>query len=1172
MADTQLHLLKSRRFLPLFITQFLGAVNDNLLKVALVTLVTFLPVYRIENATERAVIVTIATAIFIFPYFPLSATAGQIADKFEKAALIRWVKLWEVGVMLLATVGFMTLTGRPFIYFELFVLLLLGVQATFFGPVKYGILPSLLGRDDLMGGNALIEAGTFLGILLGTIAGGLLPAMAIGDHWIGNEAVTSTLLACAVGGWAASWFVPRVGRAAPELRINPNILDETFDIIRFAGKRRDLKLSILAISWFWLVGAVFLSQFTTYTDVTLGADEQVQTLLLTMFSLGIGAGSVLCGRLLRGEVSARLAPLGAVGMALFTIDLYLASAQVVAGQDIKFGAIAFLGHLANWRVLFDLFMIALSGGLFTVPLYALLQARSEESHRSRVIAANNIINAIFVVASAVVSAALLWAQFTVPQIFLIIGILDTVAAVVVMRLVPGIILKTLLAGLLRPIYRVEVKGLENYRKAGERTVIVANHLSFIDGVLLATFLPGRPAFAIDTHQAARWWVRPFLGLFDAVPIDPTKPFATKALIRAVEEGRRCVIFPEGRITVTGALMKIYEGPAMIADKAKATILPVRLDGPQFTPFSRLKGKLRLRWFPKVTITVQEPQDISLPPELKGRQRRREIGRRLYDVMSSMIFTTADTERTLFEALIDARELHGAKRPMVEDIERRPLTYGRLVAGSFVLGRRLAAISEKGEMVAVLLPNAAAAVATFFALHQAGRVPAMLNFSTGAGNMLAACRLAGIRTIVTSRRFVQVAKLESALASLAEGRRVLYLEDLRQSIGLGARLRGLIQSRFARSVYRRRAVKPDDAAVVLFTSGSEGTPKGVVLSHRNILANCQQIAARVDFSPNDIVFNALPLFHSFGMTGGMLLPITNGVRIFLYPSPLHYRIVPEAVYDTNATIMFGTDTFLAGYARAGNPYDFYSVRYVFAGAEKVRDETRRQFAEKFGLRILEGYGATETSPVLAINTPMHFRAGTVGRLLPGIAWRLDPVAGIDEGGRLFVAGPNVMKGYLSTTTQGAIDPPPDGWYDTGDICDVDAEGYVRILGRAKRFAKIAGEMVSLGAVETMASSLWPEFHHAAVTLPDPRKGEQVILLTENPAATVEALLARARAQAIAEVMVPRTVLAVAAVPLLGTGKADYTAARKLAEDRLGGARSPAPDSAAAMAQPGGVAAT
>jgi len=1140
MAATQLHLLRSRRLLPLFITQFLGAVNDNLLKIALVTLVTFRPIT--DPATTK-VVVAIATAIFIFPYFLFSATAGQIADKFEKAGLVRLIKLWEVGVMVLATTGF-ALGGNAFVFFELAVLLMLGIQATFFGPVKYAILPELLGSEDLMGGNALIEAGTFLAILLGTIAGGVLI-----DAPHGETVVCATLLAFALGGWAASFFIPRGAPAAAQLRIDPNIWRQTRSVLGFVRERRDLKLSILAISWFWLVGAIFLAQFPLYARDTLGADEAVQTLFLAMFSIGIGAGAVLCGRLLRGEVSARLAPLGAVGMTLFSIDLFFASGRAIGGDGALVGLLGFLAHPGNWRVLFDLFMIALCGGVFTVPLYALIQARSEESHRSRVVAANNIVNAIFIVVSGGVSAVMLSLGLTVEQVFLIVGLLNAVAAVVVMRLVPGVILKTLLAALFRLVYRVEVSGIENYAKAGERAVIVANHLSFLDGPLLAAFLPGRPAFAIDTQRAAAWWVRPFLGLVDAVPIDPTRPLATKKLIRAVEEGRRCVIFPEGRITVTGALMKIYEGPGMIADKARAKILPVRIDGPQFTRFSRLKGKLRLRWFPRVTITLQEPQEIALPPEIKGRRRRHEIGLKLYDVMSTMMFRTADTGRTLFGAVLDARALHGGGREIIEDIERRPLTYGRLVAGSFVLGRRFAAASRPGEMVGVLLPNAAAAVVTFTALHAFARVPAMLNYATGARNMLAACRLAGLNTIITSRRFVAAAKLDAALATLAEGRRVLYLEDLRGEIGFAERLRGLIASRFARSLYRRRAPRPSDPAVVLFTSGSEGVPKGVVLSHENILANCHQVAARVDFSPSDVVLNALPLFHSFGLTGGTLLPLISGVRIFLYPSPLHYRIVPEVAYDTNATILFGTDTFLTGYARAGNPYDFYSIRYVFAGAEKVREETRRQWMEKFGLRILEGYGATETSPVLATNTPMHFKAGTVGRLLPGIAWRLEPIEGISEGGRLIVAGPNIMKGYLSPTNLGAIEAPSGGWYDTGDIASIDAQGYLSIIGRARRFAKIAGEMISLGAVEDMAAALWPNFRHAAVTLPDPRKGEQVILLTENTQATAEALLAEARAHGVAEIMVPRKVLPVAAIPLLATGKIDYPAAHAIARDSI-----------------------
>lgn len=1140
MAETQLHLLKSRRLLPLFITQFLGAVNDNLLKTALVTIATY---HAFTDPTTTRIVVAIATAIFILPYFPFSATAGQLADKFEKSRLIRLIKLWEVGVMILAAVGF-TLDGMAFLAFELAVLFLLGVQATFFGPVKYGILPDHLGRDELMGGNALIEAGTFLAILLGTIAGVLLIVAPNGP-----TIVSALLLLFAVSGWIASLFIPRAHRAAPELRINPNIWAETLGILRHVGAQRDLKLSIIGISWFWLVGAIFLSQFPTYAKDTLNANAEVETLFLALFSLGIGAGSVLCGRLLRGEVSARLAPLGALGMTLFTFDLFEASERVTGGDGALIGVLEFLSHPASWRLSVDLFLIALCGGLFTVPLYTILQARSAEAHRSRVVAANNIVNAIFIVASGAVSAVMLKLGLTVPQIFLTVGVANAAAAVVVMRLVPGVVLKTALAALLRVFYRVEVKGIENVGKAGARAVVVANHLSFMDAVLLAAFLPGRPAFAINTSRAGAWWIKPFLGLVDAVPIDPLKPLATKTLIHAVQQGRHCVIFPEGRLTVTGALMKIYEGPGMIADKAKAVILPVRLDGPQYTPFSRLRGKLRLRWFPPISITVLEPRAIEVAPDIKGRARRREIGLKLYDIMSSMMFETTDTDKTLFQAVLDARDIHGAGRPIIEDVERHPLSYRRLLAASVTIGRRLTAMTQPLEQVGVLLPNANATVATLLALQAFRRVPAMLNYSTGAHNMSLACTSARIRILVTSRRFIERARLEAALATLADGRRVVYLEDLRAEIGVLDRLRGLLALPFARTLHRRLDPSPDDPAVVLFTSGSEGTPKGVVLSHRNILANCRQIGARVDFSPSDLVFNALPIFHSFGLTGGTILPLISGVRIFLYPSPLHYRIVPELAYDTNATILFGTDTFLTGYARAGNPYDFYNVRYVFAGAERVRDETRRIWTERFGLRILEGYGATETAPVIATNTPMHFKAGTVGRLLPGIKTRIEPVPGIDDGGRLFVSGPNVMLGYLLPSVPGLLQPPPQGWYDTGDIVAIDTEGFVTIKGRAKRFAKIAGEMVSLAAVEAQAARLWPESRHAALAVPDPRKGEQVILLTDNPAATADTLLADARAHGIAEVMVPRTVVVTPSLPVLATGKIDYAGALALVEQQL-----------------------
>jgi len=345
----------------------------------------------------------------------------------------------------------------------------------------------------------------------------------------------------------------------------------------------------------------------------------------------------------------------------------------------------------------------------------------------------------------------------------------------------------------------------------------------------------------------------------------------------------------------------------------------------------------------------------------------------------------------------------------------------------------------------------------------------------------------------------------------------------------------------------RGAKASKAAVVLFTSGSEGMPKGVVLSHTNLQANRLQISARVDFSPADTIFNALPMFHSFGMTGGFLLPVLSGLKVFLYPSPLHYRIVPELVYETNATIMFGTDTFLAGYARFAHAYDFYSMRYIFAGAEKLKAETRRLFANKFGVRIFEGYGATETSPVLAVNTPMHVKPDTVGRLLPGIEHKLETVPGITEGGKLVVKGPNVMMGYLRVENPGVLDRADDGWYDTGDIVVLDDEGFVKIVGRAKRFAKVAGEMVSLTAVESAASTLWPDAAHAVLAVSDAKKGEQLVLLSTEKDAGRTPLWQYLQAEGMSELMAPKYVKQVEEIPVLGTGKTDYVTAQLLADE-------------------------
>ncbi|OAN55946.1 2-acyl-glycerophospho-ethanolamine acyltransferase [Paramagnetospirillum marisnigri] len=1131
MSDGSFHLLRCRRFLPLFAAQFLGAANDNLFKNALVILI----VYRLGEglALPPQILVTLAAGLFILPFFLLSATAGQMSDRFEKSGLIKRVKLAEVAV---AALGVWSLfTGS--VTAMLVVLFGFGVQATFFGPLKYAVLPEHLAETELVGGNALIEGGTFIAILVGTIAGGLL-ILAEG----GVMLVSVLMLALAAAGYVASLFLPIAHPGNASVRVSANIMAETLAVLRLIRGRRDLFLSVLGISWFWLMGATFLAQFPAFAKDVLVADQHVVTLLLTVFSVGIGIGSVLCGRLLKGEISARPVPFAALGMTLFSFDLYFASAVPAMPGAALAGVAEFLSLAANWRVLGDLLAIAICGGLYIVPLYTILQSRADEGSRARAIAANNIMNAAFMVISAAAGALMLGLGFSVPQVFLVQAGANLVVAVYICGLLPDAFLKGLFAWVLRRAYGVRVEGLEHLAAAGDKAVIVVNHVSFLDAVLMAAFLPGRPSFAINTFVARLWWVRPFLSVVDATAIDPTNPMSTKTLIHAVQGGRRMVIFPEGRITVTGALMKIYEGPGMIADKSDAPVVPVRIDGAQFTLFSRLKGKVRRHWFPRITITILAPRRFEVPERIKGRARRQYIGAALYDVMSGMMFETSDRHHTLFQALVQARRHHGGDGVVLDDVSRKPLTYTRLIAASHALGRVLAGQSRPGEAVGLLLPNVNAVAVAFFALQSVGRVPAMLNFSTGADTVLAACRAAGLETVVTSRRFIAQARLDGLVTALAGAVRVLYLEDLAPAIGPFARLAALAKARFGGAPQG----DPESRALILFTSGSEGTPKGVVLSHANLLANCAQLAARVAFSPQDIVFNALPVFHSFGMTGGLLLPLLNGLRVFLYPSPLHYRIVPELVYDTNATIVFGTDTFLAGYGRVAAPYDFYSVRYVFAGAEKVKDETRRVWMDKFGIRILEGYGATETGPVLAVNTPMHHKAGTVGRLLPGIEARLEAVPGIDEGARLLVRGPNVMKGYLRAEAPGVLQPPEDGWYDTGDMVTLDEMGFVRIVGRIKRFAKIAGEMVSLGKVEAEAALLWPDSQVAVVAVPDDRKGEQLVLVTDRAGADRAQVLAHFKMRGLAELLVPRTVMVVGKLPLLGTGKTDYVALKSLVE--------------------------
>lgn len=507
------------------------------------------------------------------------------------------------------------------------------------------------------------------------------------------------------------------------------------------------------------------------------------------------------------------------------------------------------------------------------------------------------------------------------------------------------------------------------------------------------------------------------------------------------------------------------------------------------------------------------------------------------------FDPRSSERSLFDALIDARQTYGAKKLILEDQERNPLSYTDLIRAAFALGRKIAAMTEKGERVGVMLPASAGGVVTFFALHAFGRIPTMLNFTAGIRNLKAACELAGVKRVLTAHRFIEQGKLHDLIDALESIATVTYLEDVRGQIGLADKVFAAAAGAFPKQF--RVETKPSDPGVILFTSGSFGAPRGVVLSQSNLIANVEQIAAHIPLDPSWVMFNPLPIFHCFGLTGGALLPLMKGMKAFEYPSPLHVKQIPPLVKDTGASILFATDTFLNQYARSAEAGELSGLKFIVCGAEKVREETHNLIRDRFGdVPVLEGYGATEASPVIAVNKPSDNRRGTVGGVLPGVETRLEPVEGIPGGGRLYVRGPNIMAGYLAA--DGSLEVPPGGWHDTGDVVDITDDGWIKILGRVKRFAKVGGEMVSLTAAEDIATAVWPDSRHAVIAVPDPKKGERLVLVTDRRDAETGPLVAHAQAIGAPELAVPRKIIKVTEIPVLGTGKTDYVAIVRMAE--------------------------
>ncbi|MEC0231615.1 AMP-binding protein [Paenibacillus alba] len=701
----------------------------------------------------------------------------------------------------------------------------------------------------------------------------------------------------------------------------------------------------------------------------------------------------------------------------------------------------------------------------------------------------------------------------------------------------------LMLPLLRPAllmsFRVKLQGLEQLDMT-EKTVLIPNHVSLLDAVLLALVLPKEVAFVVNTKIAKRF---AWLLLFRVhIAVDPLNPYSVRTMLKTVQNGTPLVVFPEGRITTTGGMMKVYGGIGYIALRSQARMLPIAINGLEHSKLSYLRGKLKQRWFPAVSISCDKAFQVPMREQFSRRIQKEQATETIRAHMQNhLLASRLKPELNLFNELLVAAKKHGTSSIICEDIVGdTALSYRKLLISTYTMAGRLKPLLREQKYVAVLLPNAAANVVTLFALFRLGLAPAMLNYSAGKQAMLDGCETVSAKTIITSRAFIEKANLSDFIVSASEAFTIIYLEDVKQSISFSDKLTGIFD-------YVSKAQGPVDAdhnEVVLFTSGSESKPKGVVLTHRNIMANIQQAKAVIAFNASDIVLGAMPMFHSFGLTAGTMLPILSGMKVVLYPNPLHYKVIPELVYDRNITILFGTSTFLSAYARTAHPYDFaHSLKYVIAGAEKLKDEVRQIWADKFGIRLLEGYGTTETAPVISLNTPMNAKKGTVGRLLPGMQYRLEKVDGIELGGNLLVKGPNVMKGYL---IHGHGFVPCPEWYSCGDVVQMDDQGYITIQARVQSFAKIGGEKVSLPMVEELVTASLPSpAICAAISVPDLRKGERIVIYHNSAGAQLQHIKEAMKQQGHPAIMMPSELRYVEKLPLLGSGKVDYVTIKRTA---------------------------
>jgi acyl-[acyl-carrier-protein]-phospholipid O-acyltransferase/long-chain-fatty-acid--[acyl-carrier-protein] ligase len=1141
-----------RGFWALFATQFQGAFSDNAFRF----FITFWLIAAFKESGDAqllglslgddeksitASVTSLVALLFIVPFLMFPAFAAFLADRLNKRCVAILTKYWEVLVMACAFAAFSMQSP----VFVLGLLAMMATQSAFFSPAKYGILPELLPESRLSWGNGIIAMGTFVAIILGTVCGTHLL-----DTFQGREQQVPILLvvlsACGV---AASLFITRTPPANPDKRAPWNPWNGLGAYFKVYWSDRWLFLTMLGVGFFWFSGVMVQSTVVQLGEETLALEDYSQKgMLLVSLALGIGLGSAACGFMSRGKIEVGLIPMGGLGLAGFSAAL----------------AVPFYGYSGAMVLLAGLGFFA---GLYSVPMQAFIQERSPDESKGGMIAALNFSSFSFMALGAACFYLLVETlNMSTYQVFAVVAVLTLVVSAYICALLPVFLVRLLLWFPANTLYRIKTVGREHVPNRGG-ALLVANHVSFIDALVITASVDRPIRFIMSQEIYEVWWIRPLVKMLGAIPVSAMN--GPKDLVKsmrvasdALANGELVCIFAEGQISRTGQMLSFKKGFERINKDVQAPIIPVQLDQLWGSIFS-FEGQ---KFFWKLPERVPYPITVSLGEAMAADSAAGDVRRAIDDLALA-----SERARALPNPMLQRRFVREArKHPFklaVADGRVPGLSYFKTLVGSIAMGRALRGQLDNREMVGLLVPPSVGGVLANIALALMGKVPVNLNYTASAEANRSAARQCDIKHVITSRAFLEKLPIEVPGESI-------YLEDVRESIGSGDRIRALVTAIFMpvklieRSMGAPAGRDGDDLATVIFSSGSEGEPKGVMLTHRNILTNIESTMRAFPHDKHDGMMGILPFFHSFGFMATLWLPLLNNFFAVFHPNPMDAKIISGMIYKYRATFFFATPTFLQTYLRKCAPEELSSLKYVVTGAEKLPERVRSAFAEKFGIEPLEGYGTTECAPAVAVNIP-NFRApgfyqegtrhGTIGRAIPGVGVRVvDPDKGdrmnLEEEGMLQVSGPNIMKGYLGQPerTDAVLQ---DGWYTTGDIAKLDEDGFITITDRLSRFSKIGGEMVPHGKIEEV-------FHNelglteqamAIVGLPDDSKGERLVVLHTLDDTQLESLFARYESCGLPNLFLPKknAYHRIDELPVLGSGKLNIREVKALALEKEGG---------------------